>query len=107
MDIKNPPVSITTIIANTDEWTTIIEAVGHVRAKHSTEVTSQISGQVKEISFKSGQKINKGDVIVQLDDSLLQATLRKQIAKKKLGTNRIKSAKIKLYKTSSTAKKFC
>ncbi|SBO12936.1 Solvent efflux pump periplasmic linker SrpA precursor [Vibrio mediterranei] len=100
---KNPPVSITTIIANTDEWTTIIEAVGHVRAKHSTEVTSQISGQVKEISFKSGQKINKGDVIVQLDDSLLQATLRKQIAKKNLAQIELKR-QIKLYKTSSTAK---
>ncbi|MFA0085282.1 efflux RND transporter periplasmic adaptor subunit [Vibrio sp. 10N.261.51.F12] len=102
-EYKKPPVAITTITAKNDSWVKTVKSVGHVTSKQSTAVTSQISGQVKAVNFVSGQKVNKGEVIVELDDSLLQAKYSSQLAKKKLAKIEL-ARQAKLLKTNSTAK---
>ncbi|MCG9627959.1 efflux RND transporter periplasmic adaptor subunit [Vibrio mediterranei] len=102
-EYKAPAVSVTAITSKKDSWAQNVQAVGKITSKQSTEVTSQISGQVKAINFNSGQTVNKGDVIVQLDDSLLQAKYRSQLAKQKLAKIELER-QVKLLKTKSTAK---
>lgn len=102
-EYKKPPVPITTVISKQEDWTKTVKAIGQVSSKQSTQVTSQISGQVKEILFKSGQLVSKGDVIVQLDDSLLQAKYKNQLAKVKLAKIELKR-QLKLLATNSTAR---
>ncbi|MGR5091953.1 efflux RND transporter periplasmic adaptor subunit [Vibrio maritimus] len=102
-EYKKPPVPITAITTKHDTWTQTIQAIGQVTSKQSTDVTSQISGQVKSVNFKSGQLVKKGQTIVQLDDSLLQAKYKSQLAKQKLAKIELQR-QVKLLKTNSTAK---
>jgi len=71
----SPPISVTTVKAKETVWTTELDAVGTVIASQGVEVTPQVSGQVANINFKSGEKVNKGDLLIQLDDSLEQSNL--------------------------------
>jgi membrane fusion protein, multidrug efflux system len=51
-------------------------AVGTIRAVHETSIGSKLLARVVEVNLKAGQKVKKGDVLVRLDDTDLQAKLQ-------------------------------
>lgn len=51
-------------------------AVGSIRAVHETTVGSKLLARVVEIELKAGQQVQKGDVLVRLDDTDLRARLQ-------------------------------
>lgn len=57
--------------------TPIVEtAVGTVRAVQETAVGSRILARVAEVRVRAGQEVEKGELLVRLDDTDLQARLR-------------------------------
>ena len=50
-------------------------AVGSIRAVHETSIGSKLLARVIDIKLKAGQKVNKGHVLVRLDDTDLRAKL--------------------------------
>jgi membrane fusion protein (multidrug efflux system) len=52
-----------------------IEAVGTARANESVEVTSKASNTVTAIRFEEGDRVRKGDVLVELDGAEARASL--------------------------------
>lgn len=56
-------------------WTPGITAIGTARAQSGAQLAVQASGIVKEISFKANDKVEKGALLVQLDDALERADL--------------------------------
>jgi multidrug efflux system membrane fusion protein len=79
-----PPATVSTVRATPESWRRKIEAIGTLQAIHSVDVAPQISGIVREIQFEAGQRVNKGDVLVKLDDNVLQAELRRLEAAKNM-----------------------
>lgn len=71
-----PAVSVSSVIATQQVWQPTISAVGNFMAVNGVDVSSQISGQVVSIHFNSGQSVMEGDPLVDLDDSIEQATLK-------------------------------
>ena len=55
------------IVANKGE-------IGLVEAINSVDVVPEVSGEIKEILFTSGSFVNKGDVLVKIDDEKYKAT---------------------------------
>ena len=51
-------------------------AVGSVRAVHETTIGSKLLARVVEVNLKAGQKVQKGDVLIRLDDTDLRAKLQ-------------------------------
>jgi RND family efflux transporter MFP subunit len=51
-------------------------AVGTIRAVHETSLGSKLLARVVEVNLKAGQKVQKDDVLVRLDDSDLRAKLQ-------------------------------
>jgi RND family efflux transporter MFP subunit len=51
-------------------------AVGSIRAVHETSVGSKLLARVVAVNLKAGQPVKQGEVLVQLDDSDLQARLK-------------------------------
>ncbi len=51
-------------------------AVGTIRAVHETSIGSKLLARVVEVNLKAGQKVRRGDVLVRLDDTDLQARLK-------------------------------
>ncbi|MEZ8615480.1 efflux RND transporter periplasmic adaptor subunit [Vibrio splendidus] len=83
-NFKLPAISVTTEKVNQDTWDKSLKVIGNIHSNQSIDVTSQMSGQVKEILFTSGQQVNKGDVLIKLDDALLKSNYKSQLSKVEL-----------------------
>ncbi|MEE2002793.1 efflux RND transporter periplasmic adaptor subunit [Alkalimonas sp. MEB108] len=79
-----PTASITAAKAEPDRWEAAISAVGSFVAMQGTELTSESSGIVREILFESGAAVEKGQLLVKLDDSIDQPELARLQAAAKL-----------------------
>jgi membrane fusion protein, multidrug efflux system len=64
---KAPAVTVSTTTARMLAWQPQLKAVGTVRAIRGVDVTSEIAGLVRNIYFKSGDDVHKGQVLVQLN----------------------------------------
>jgi RND family efflux transporter MFP subunit len=51
-------------------------AVGTIRAVHETTIGSKLLARVLEVNLRAGQQVQKGNVLIQLDDSDLRAKLQ-------------------------------
>jgi len=72
-----PPVeTISADEAREDSWQPQILALGTLTAVNGIDVTPEVGGVVRELYFESGQKVKKGDKLVQLDTDTLDADLR-------------------------------
>ena len=58
----------------------LITASGTIESVDVT-VSSKLSGQIKQISIKEGDKVKKGDLLVELDHDLLDIQLRQAEAR--------------------------
>jgi membrane fusion protein (multidrug efflux system) len=79
--MPQPPQTVSTVTAATEDWQPQIEAVGSLRAVNGADLAFEVSGIVKELHFNSGDDVAAGQVLVTLradDDSAklsaLQAT---------------------------------
>jgi membrane fusion protein (multidrug efflux system) len=70
-----PPAVITAEAAKTDEWVERLPAIGTLIASQGVEIAAQVGGIVDSIGFESGQDVEKGAKLVQLDISVEQADL--------------------------------
>lgn len=70
-----PTVTVSTLTVETQSWQPGIEAIGTIAARRGVDVAARASGIVKEIMFKANDKVEKGQLLVQLDDELEQADL--------------------------------
>jgi membrane fusion protein (multidrug efflux system) len=54
-----------------------LRAVGTLRPNEAVTVVSEIAGRVERIGFREGQAVSAGDVLIELDASILRAELAK------------------------------
>lgn len=52
------------------------QAVGTLRSRQGVIVRPEVSGRVQALGFAEGQRVKKGQLLVQLDDTLQQAQLK-------------------------------
>ena len=52
-----------------------ITTVGKLRANESVTIKAEMQGRIKEITFKEGTQVKKGDILIRFDDEELQAEL--------------------------------
>ena len=70
-----PPVAVSTAVAHDRDWSPEVDVVGSLEAVQGTEITAQIAGNVTAIAFRSGEAVQRGQLLVRLDDSSEQAQL--------------------------------
>ena len=56
-------------------WPQSLDAVGTLVAVNGTDVTTESPGVIRTIRFESGQRVKKGDLLLQLDATAESATL--------------------------------
>ena len=74
--LEPPPVSVSAEKAAWESWRFYLTSVGTLRAVQGVDVSTEVSGTVKEIHFHSGQEVREGDLLVQLDDKADRADLK-------------------------------
>lgn len=70
-----PPQTVTTMIAHYSDWQPEITAVASVRAVHGVNITTEVTGLVRSIDFRSGDDAKAGQLLVQLNADADVATL--------------------------------
>lgn len=81
---RPPPVTVTAAHARQAIWNARVNSVGTLRARYGVEISAEVEGIVRGIQFVSGQEVNKGDVLLELDDSVEQASIKSFEARLKL-----------------------
>ena len=79
-----PPEAVTTVKASQETWPSTVEAIGTVAAVHGVTIAADLPGTVAQISFESGKRVRKGDVLVRLDTRQEQAQLAAAEAQRNL-----------------------
>ncbi len=81
--MPQPPATVTSTAAEIQIWRESLSAVGTMRAVNGVDVTTEAQGVVRAIHFKSGQTVNKGELLLELSAEpekaqlqVLQAELR-------------------------------
>jgi len=67
-----------------------VTAVGSLRSNESVVIRPEIAGRVVEIGFKEGQPVEKGNLLLKLDDSIATAELAQDRARHELANRNYK-----------------
>ncbi len=70
------PVAVEVGRAESIRLTDEAQAVGALRARQSVMVRPEVSGRIAQLGFTDGQAVKRGQLLVQLDDTLQQAQLK-------------------------------
>jgi HlyD family secretion protein len=107
---KNPPVEtkVTTLPVSRGDIVESVGATGTLQAVTTVVVGSQVSGQIKALYADFNQIVNKGQIIAELDPSLLQTQIesnRANLARSQADLDRLRvsleDSKTKLKRTES------
>jgi len=74
------PVTVAAEAAKTETWDPKIPAIGTVVAVQGIDVAPQVGGIVRAIHFDSGQTVEAGALLVEIDDFVEQADLKSNAA---------------------------
>lgn len=85
-----PPATIEATTAKSTTWVQSIKAVGSVTAVNGIEVANEVAGVIKELRFESGDRVEKGDVLLTMDSATDEAALRTTRAEAKLAEQQFK-----------------
>lgn len=83
-NMSQPAVAVTAYTAKAERWRENGEAVGTFVAVNGTDVTAEAGGVIREILFQPGQRVKAGTVLVRLNTTNEEATLRALEASAKL-----------------------
>ena len=64
--LANPPQTVSTTLAQMQEWQPHIDAIGSVRAVNGANLSSQVSGIVTAIHFESDKDVAQGTLLLEL-----------------------------------------
>jgi multidrug efflux system membrane fusion protein len=70
-----PPVPVVAVAARTGDMPVHLSALGTVNAYNTVTVKSRVDGQIVRIAFEEGQKVNEGDLLVEIDPRPFQVQL--------------------------------
>lgn len=67
-----PPVEVTTSIAKKGTVTRVVTAAGHLQARETVKVSSNVTGDLLSLSVKEGDHVRRGQVLGQIDKRLYE-----------------------------------
>jgi membrane fusion protein (multidrug efflux system) len=70
-----PPTAVTTVIAKRETWPSTLSVIGTAAAIEGVTVSADLPGTVDKIHFESGQSVQEGDILVELDTRQERAQL--------------------------------
>src|SRR3954468_9609930 len=67
-----PPVEVTTSVAKKGTVTRVVTAAGHLQARETVKVSSNVTGDLLSLSVKEGDHVVRGQVLGQIDKRLYE-----------------------------------
>lgn len=86
-------VAVVTSVAKSERLVSQINALGTARANEAVEITSKTSNIVTAVRFADGQRVQKGQVLVELDSAQAQADLAEAEAARAESASQVKRSR--------------
>ena len=74
-DFEMPPEYVTSATITEESWVQTLDAVGTITAVQGVMVSPEVAGKVSQIHFVSGQTVEQGQLLFELDTSTEEAQL--------------------------------
>lgn len=74
------PVTVEAVRVQLMKLTDDAQAVGSLRSRQSVMLRPEVSGRVLRLNFRDGERVRKGQLLVQFDDQLQQAQIKQSQA---------------------------
>lgn len=103
---KKPLSQVKGIIVKEEKFSNIISVSGSIEANEQVEIRSEVSGIVEKISFLEGTNVNKGQILLKVNDSELRAQLAQAITKQNLARENERRAKLLLEKEAISQEEY-
>lgn len=71
-----PTPSVVTEVAAAEAWRRTVPAIGTLSAVQGIDVAPEAAGIIEKLGFESGQDVEAGTLLVELDDGTEQASLK-------------------------------
>lgn len=71
-----PSVPLNAAVAESALWDLRLAAIGSLRAQAGVDIRSEVSGVIRRVHVESRDAVSAGDLLVELDDTIEQATLK-------------------------------
>lgn len=98
-----PPATVTAVKVTVETWPNQLFAIGTVTTDQGIQVKTEVSGIIHALHFESGQRVNQGALLAELDDTVDRAELAGLIAEHQLA--RIEFERVdKLHRDGSAAR---
>jgi membrane fusion protein, multidrug efflux system len=83
------PMTVNYFVVSPAKLSNDVFAAGKIGAMNQVEILPEVSGKITNIYFKEGETVNKGDLLVKLNDADLQAQLLKTRTQLKLSEQKL------------------
>ena len=100
--MQPPPESVSTSLVERQVWPKRLHAIGSIEPVKGVRIDAEVPGVVSTINFENGQKVNEGDILVQLDIAPEAALLNSNKANARLAKVELDRAQ-RLRDTNSVA----
>jgi membrane fusion protein, multidrug efflux system len=70
-----PAVAVSTTVAEPVTWTPEIDAIGTLWARQGVDIASEVAGRIQSIEFTANDRVEQGQLLVQIDDAIERADL--------------------------------
>ncbi len=74
---KTPPVAVSVVPVAEQQWPSIYEATGTVRARTSAVIAAKLLGYVRDVKVQAGDRVREGQLLVTLDARDLDVNSRR------------------------------
>jgi RND family efflux transporter MFP subunit len=74
---KAPPVVVSVVTVAEQQWPSLYEATGTVRARTSAVIAAKLLGYVREVKVQAGDRVREGQVLITLDARDLDVNSRR------------------------------
>jgi membrane fusion protein, multidrug efflux system len=100
-----PAIPVTVAKVKTGDFPVYLNGLGTVEPFVTVTVRSRVDGEVTKVTFKQGQMVKEGNLLVQIDPRPYQAALDQALAKKAQDEANLANAQVDLQRYTTLAKK--
>jgi membrane fusion protein (multidrug efflux system) len=101
--MKMPPEAVTSMVTKKEPWPETLQAIGSLTAVQGVVLSSDTQGAVTKIHFESGSAVTAGAVILEIDSSVEEGSLKAAKARRD-NAQRTYSRNQKLHSDSALSK---
>jgi len=100
------PLQVDALVVKQQSFTDSLSVKGSIEANEQVEIRSQVSGRITAIYFQEGTRVTKGQVLLQIDRSELNAQLSQAQTQEQLAAENARRAKLLLEKEAISQEEY-